>query len=97
MREHCDLVLDGTGFAFSFFLHRYLERSAPGARAFARDFPSRNPGVRQFQRPETDPLEQFLLSTDFFQDGGDETRTVPYVALYDPYLNPCWNPCNPIA
>jgi choline dehydrogenase-like flavoprotein len=32
MREHFDLVLVGTGFASSFFLHRYLERSARSVR-----------------------------------------------------------------
>ncbi len=42
-----------------------------------------------------DPMlyERFLLSTDFFQHGGDETRTVRYVSYYDPYRSPCWNPC----
>jgi hypothetical protein len=75
----------------------YLRLEPEGVRAFARDFTSRNRGVSRFQRPKTDPFEQFLLSTDFFRNGGDETRTIRYVALFDPYLNPCWNPCNPIA
>jgi hypothetical protein len=75
----------------------YLRLDPEGVRAFARDFEGRNGPVHRFQRPKVDPFEQFLLSTDFFQNGGDETRTIRYVALYDPYLNPCWNPCNPIA
>jgi hypothetical protein len=35
---------------------------------------------------------RFLMSTDFFLHGADETRPVRYVALYHPYANPCWNP-----
>jgi hypothetical protein len=33
----------------------------------------------------------FLLSSDFFISGADETRTVNYLALYDP-LRACSNP-----
>lgn len=42
-----------------------------------------------------DPMfyDRFLLSTDFFQNGADESRLVHYVAFYDPYVSPCWNPC----
>lgn len=51
--------------------------------------------------PEFDPTEpeqrremrqSFLLSTDFFQNGADERRLVRYVAFYDPYQTPCYNP-----
>jgi hypothetical protein len=35
---------------------------------------------------------QFLLSTDFFQNGAAEGRTLRFVALYDPYVTPCYNP-----
>jgi len=35
---------------------------------------------------------QFLLSTDFFQNGMDESRTVKYGLYYDPYINLCYNP-----
>lgn len=34
----------------------------------------------------------FLLSTDFFLHGADESQPVRYVALYHPYASPCWNP-----
>lgn len=34
----------------------------------------------------------YLLSTDFFANGMDETRTIKYVAYYNPYLRPCMNP-----
>jgi len=35
---------------------------------------------------------RFLLSTDFFQNGGDESRTLSYVALYGPAITLCYNP-----
>ncbi len=33
-----------------------------------------------------------LMSTDFFLTGADETRPLRYVALYGPYISPCFNP-----
>ena len=41
--------------------------------------------------------ERFLLSTDFFQNGADESRLVRYVSFYDPYVSPCWNPCTDLS
>ena len=35
---------------------------------------------------------RFLLSTDFFRYGADETRSLEYLAYYDPYISPCYNP-----
>lgn len=37
-------------------------------------------------------FERFLLSTDFFQNGADESRAVGYVALYAPTITLCYNP-----
>jgi hypothetical protein len=34
----------------------------------------------------------YLLSSDFFQSGMDESRLVKYVSLYSPYLRPCAHP-----
>lgn len=39
--------------------------------------------------------ELFLLSTDFFAHGADEARPLSFARLYDPYLNPCYNPMEP--
>ncbi len=39
-----------------------------------------------------DLFTKFLLSSDFFQNGADESRVVYYQILYDPYLTPCYNP-----
>ena len=35
--------------------------------------------------------QTYLLSSDFFTHGADESRTVKYVELYDP-MRPCGNP-----
>jgi hypothetical protein len=37
----------------------------------------------------------FLLSTDFFAHGADESRPLRYATLYDPYRSPCYNPMDP--
>lgn len=34
----------------------------------------------------------FLLSTDFFLSGADESKPVNFVSFYDPYISPCWSP-----
>lgn len=34
----------------------------------------------------------FLMSTDFFLTGADESKPVNYVMFYHPYISPCWNP-----
>ena len=34
----------------------------------------------------------YLSSTDFFINDADESRPVRFVALYDPYVSPCYNP-----
>ena len=38
---------------------------------------------------------KFLMSTDFFPNGADESRPVRFVALHDPYASPCWSPFAP--
>lgn len=58
--------------------------------AFAEDL-TRNRGPWD---PETSPrpFTRFLASTDFFQNGADETRPLRYVSYYDPYVSTCYNP-----
>jgi hypothetical protein len=34
----------------------------------------------------------FLLSTDFFRNGADQSRTIRYVGFYDPAITACNNP-----
>lgn len=37
-------------------------------------------------------VSQYLLSTDFFRNRMDESRLIKYLALYNPYTNPCAHP-----
>ncbi len=39
-----------------------------------------------------DLRRRFLLSTDFFTNGEDESRPLRYRAFCDPYLSPCYRP-----
>lgn len=53
--------------------------------------------LRTLQAFDLDPKPkparaQFLLSTDFFQGGADESRPLTFLALYDPYRTPCYSP-----
>ena len=43
------------------------------------------------ERMEDNLATLYLLSSDFFTSGADETRVIRYVALYDP-MRPCGNP-----
>ena len=70
----------------------YLQIDAEGLRQFA-DVHRSQFGSGLFAKPDTQLHKRFLLSTDFFPNGADETRLVRYVTYYDPYVSPCWNPC----
>lgn len=43
------------------------------------------------RRIENYTVSNFLLSTDFFQNGADETKPVKYFGFYSPYKRPCAN------
>ncbi len=49
---------------------------------------------RRPSKPD-DAVRLFLLSTDFFAHGADESRPLAYAQLYDPYLSPCYDPMEP--
>ncbi|MBW2293445.1 MAG: hypothetical protein JRG89_02590 [Deltaproteobacteria bacterium] len=68
----------------------YLSIDDQLIETFARDL-SRHQGR---WNPDTSPrpYTRFLASTDFFQNGADEARPLRYVAFYDPYVTPCYNP-----
>lgn len=71
----------------------YLDIDADGLRRFLRDYrraigPPPLGGEKEVRRF----LDTFLLSTDFFRGGADESRTVRYTMLYDVYTNPCYDP-----
>jgi len=44
------------------------------------------------RRLEDNVVTKFLLSTDFFLRGGDESRRIEYLSFYEPRLAPCRNP-----
>lgn len=41
------------------------------------------------KRMEDNIVSNFLLSTDFFQNGADINKKVNYLGFYDPYKRPC--------
>ena len=45
---------------------------------------NKQPGMTEYKR--------FLLSTDFFQNGADESRPLRYVRIFDAYASPCYQP-----
>lgn len=50
-------------------------------------------GDAEEQRKTMDEFAmRFLMSTDFFLNGADESRPINYVMFYHPYRSPCWNP-----
>jgi hypothetical protein len=64
--------------------------TASGASSFKRFHRSTDTRSR-FARFEDTLISTYLLSSDFFSNGSDESRKVNYVAFYDP-LRPCNNP-----
>lgn len=63
----------------SLFLHFFSPYSWVGSR-------------HPLRRLENNVVSMFLLSTDFFENGADESRLVKYVAFYDPTAAICRNP-----
>ena len=72
----------------------YLTLDRPSLLRYLADYQTAyGPLERSARSRQTPPLDLFFLeSSDFFVHGGDESRTVAYVALRDPYINPCVNP-----
>lgn len=75
----------------------FLKLDGKGINAFAGDLQARNPAVlRQAGQGRTEAqdwlTERYLLSSDFFHYEADESRSVNYMAYYDPYARPCGNP-----
>ncbi|MFA0960568.1 hypothetical protein AB9P05_02050 [Roseivirga sp. BDSF3-8] len=50
------------------------------------------PYEHKYLQMRDDLVGKFLLSTDFFINKMNTTRTVKYLGLYDPYSRPCTNP-----
>lgn len=71
----------------------YLTIDDAVIEAFAQDL-AKHQGPWQ-PKASPRPFTRFLASTDFFQNDGDETRSLQYVSYYDPYVSPCYNPFTP--
>jgi hypothetical protein len=59
------------------------------------DFLQALSATKKRPRKAAEVKQLFLLSTDFFAHGADESRPLNYATLYDPYRNPCYNPMEP--
>jgi hypothetical protein len=64
--------------------------TASGASSFKRFYRSTDTRSR-FARFEDTLVSTYLLSSDFFWNGSDESRKINYVAFYDP-IRACNNP-----
>ena len=75
-RQFSDLTIDEAG------LHRFLE-----------DY-EKHVGPVKLSNPTANRVlfSKFLLSTDYYRNGADPKKPVHYVAFFDPYVSPCWNP-----
>ncbi len=70
----------------------YLDLDPAGVSQFFDDLRRYRPDLSP-RRPLGPSVHNlFLLSTDFFRYGGDETRRLHYVGFYDPAITPCNNP-----
>jgi hypothetical protein len=67
--------------------YHLLAAAAPSYKRFFRSTDARS----RIARLEDNLVSTYLLSSDFFLNGADESRTVNYVAYYDALL-PCQNP-----
>jgi len=50
------------------------------------------PYAMQYREYRSQLVADFLMSTDFFTNGMDESMEIGYIGFYDPYLRPCSNP-----
>jgi hypothetical protein len=70
----------------------YLDLDAGGVRQFFADVARFNPAFSPRRPLGPDIHTQYLMSTDFFRHGADESRRIQYVAYYDPSVTACRNP-----
>jgi hypothetical protein len=88
------LKLDVTSKEMRSFIALYRGHCSPIYTALvhgcAERLSVRPPGGYERQMDEL--CTTFLMSTDFFPRGADESLPVRYVTLFHPYLSPCWNP-----
>ena len=86
----------------------FLKLDRDGVRRFSMDYtnrlkPEKKRALQYYSLAGISPrysrkihrlINDYLLSTDFFTNNMDESRTIRYVALNDPKTRPCQNPFN---
>jgi hypothetical protein len=70
----------------------YLDLEPAGVARFLSDYERYESRFVARSPLPVDVYTRYLLSTDFFQHGADESRQIQYVGFYDPYVTPCLNP-----
>jgi len=70
----------------------YLKIPDEVARQYVSDYRAQVHDVGRFSELGDDFYTRFLLSTDFFQEGANESSTLGYVSIYGPTITPCYNP-----
>jgi hypothetical protein len=70
----------------------YLKISDDVAERYVADYRAHVRDVGRLSELGDDFHTRFLLSTDFFQHGADESRPLEYVAIYGPTITLCYNP-----
>jgi hypothetical protein len=70
----------------------YLNLDPAGVERYFADYRSYRAALSPRLPLPSDVYTRYLLSSDFFRHGADESRTVEYVGFYDPDVTPCNNP-----
>ena len=71
---------------------RYLDLDSGGVDQYFADYQRFRGSLSRHSPLPREVFTDYLLSTDFFRYGADESRRVRYVGFYDPYATPCNNP-----
>ena len=70
----------------------YLNLDPGSISQFFLDYERLNPNFSRRSPLPPDVYTRYLLSTNFFQAGADQSREVRYVLFYDTDFTPCHNP-----
>ena len=70
----------------------YLDLEPEGVTQYFADCERYRTGFSQRLPFAPEVYTDYLLSTDFFRNGADQSRLVRYVGYYDPAVTPCNNP-----
>jgi hypothetical protein len=70
----------------------YLELDPEGVDRYFADVARYDKGFSRHLPLPTEVYMNYLLSTDFFRNGADESRLVRYLSYYDRAITPCNNP-----